>query len=222
MDFATLDTIVRQKRLSARDIIAVCIATTGRASNPMKEALYQLSLDQDTPTATHALHIFTHFDSYDLQWLYDRHDELISRAMAETNPGKLRMLLTLLLRQPFYAEQLRTDFIDFCTTLVTSTALPYALRALGMKLACKQMTLFPELTGELDSIMQLLEQEPLSPGLLSAKRQVQAKIKSARKKHESRARKSHIGQQDKADMGCGPYPLGDKGQDDTTKTQAHR
>ncbi len=211
MDFATLDTIVRQKRLSTRDIIAVCIATTGRANNPMKEALYQLSLDQDAPTATHALRIFTHFDSNDLQWLHDRHNELIGRALTETHPGKLRMLLTLLLRQPFYAEQLHTDFIDFCTTLVTGTTQPYALRALGMKLACKQMTLFPELTNELDSIMQLLEQEPLSPGLLSAKRQVQAKIKTACKKHESRARKSHTGQPGKAALGCGPCPSGGKG-----------
>lgn len=51
-----------------------------------------------------------------------------------------------------------------------------------MKLACKQMTRFPELTDELDSIMQMIDVELLSPGLRSTRRQVLADIKRARKK----------------------------------------
>ncbi len=187
MEKAELREIVAQRRLSTHDIIAVCIATTGRKGNDAKEELYRLTLDADAQTAFNALRIFTHFDSYDLRWFGDKHQELIGRALAETNQGKLRMLLTLLLRLPFYADQLDTAFLDLCVRLFTNTSLPYATRALCMKLAGKQMTPFPELTDELDITIQLLDQEELSPGLLSAKRQVEEMIRKARRRHKKAA-----------------------------------
>ena len=95
----------------------------------------------------------------------------------------------MLLRQPFYPELIRTDFIDFCLSKFTNPALPYAIRALCMKLACKQMTAIPELTDELESNVQLLDQEQLSPSLLSAKRQVETKIENARKKQAAKLKK---------------------------------
>lgn len=46
-----------------------------------------------------------------------------------------------------------------------------------MKLAYEQMKYYPELLTELKAAIDMLEQEPLSPGLISAKKQVMKKIK---------------------------------------------
>ena len=45
-----------------------------------------------------------------------------------------------------------------------------------MKLAYEQMKYYPELLTELKVALDMLEQEALSPGLLSAKRQIMKKI----------------------------------------------
>jgi len=46
-----------------------------------------------------------------------------------------------------------------------------------MKLAYEQMKYYPELLVELKAALDMLEQEVLSPGLASAKRQVMRKLK---------------------------------------------
>jgi len=86
-------------------------------------------------------------------------------------------MLNLLLRQPFDEASLRSDFIDFCIGMITACAQPYAIRALCMKLTYEQMKNYPELLQELKMALDMLEQEVLSPGLASAKRQVMQKIK---------------------------------------------
>ena len=74
---------------------------------------------------------------------------------------------------------MRSDFIDYCVAKITACAYPYAIRALCMKLAYEQMKYYPELLAELKAALDMLEQEALSPGLASAKRQVMKKIKKA-------------------------------------------
>ena len=85
-------------------------------------------------------------------------------------------MLQLLLRQPFEEESLRSDFIDFCIAKITACSQPYAIRSYCMKLAYEQMKYYPELLTELKVALDMLEQEALSPGLLSAKRQIMKKI----------------------------------------------
>ena len=46
-----------------------------------------------------------------------------------------------------------------------------------MKLTYEQMKYYPELLEELRMALDMLEQEVLTPGLLSAKRQIMKKIK---------------------------------------------
>ena len=43
-------------------------------------------------------------------------------------PYKRRLMLHLLLRQPFEEESLRSDFIDFCIAKITACSQPYAIR----------------------------------------------------------------------------------------------
>ena len=88
-------------RLSLRDVKEICLLAQGESNNAVKDELYRLSLDADHRVAVNALWVFTHFTKEENSWLYAKHDELIDRAMSETDVTKRRLLMTLLLCQPF-------------------------------------------------------------------------------------------------------------------------
>ena len=159
-------------RLSQSDIHELCALTQGGRNNSLKEQLYQLTLDADRRVATNALWVFTHFSAVDNEWLYAKHDQLIDRCLNEKDATKLRLMLNLLLRQPYTEEDIRTDFIDFCLTRLADPKSPYAVRAQCIKLAYEQMRYWPELLNELRQTLEMISCEPLSPGLRSAWRQV--------------------------------------------------
>lgn len=163
------------KKLCMDDIYEICILCHGNSRK--KAELYQLIFDEDERVATNALWVFTHFDMQNNEWLYAKHDDLIDRVLVEKNETKRRLILQLLLRQPFEEKSLRSDFIDFCIAKITACSQPYAIRCYCMKLAYEQMKYYPELPTELKAAIDMLEQEPLSPGLTSAKKQVTKKIK---------------------------------------------
>ena len=163
------------KKLCMDDIYEICILCHGNSRK--KAELYQLIFDEDERVATNALWVFTHFDMQNNEWLYAKHDDLIDRVLVEKNETKRRLTLQLLLRQPFEEKSLRSDFIDFCIAKITACSQPYAIRCYCMKLAYEQMKYYPELLTELKAAIDMLEQEPLSPGLTSAKKQVMKKIK---------------------------------------------
>ena len=163
-------------RLSQSDIHELCALTQGGRNNSLKEQLYQLTLDADRRVATNALWVFTHFALADNEWLYAKHDQLIDRCLNEKDATKLRLMLNLLLRQPFDEEAIRTDFIDFCLTRLADPKSTYAVRAQCIKLAYEQMRYWPELLNELRQTLEMISCEPLSPGLRSAWRQVMKKL----------------------------------------------
>ena len=159
-------------RLSMDGINDICLLVQGEQNHSLKEQLYQLTLDNDRRVATNALWVFTHFSAVDNEWLYAKHDQLIDRCLKEKDTTKLRLMLNLLLRQPYTEEAIRTDFIDFCLTRLADTKSPYAVRAQCIKLAYVQMRYWPELLNELRQTLEMISCEPLSPGLRSAWRQV--------------------------------------------------
>ena len=163
-------------RLSQSEIHELCALTQGEHNDNLKEELYQLTLDADRRVATNALWVFTHFALADNEWLYAKHDQLIDRCLNEKDATKLRLMLNLLLRQPFDEEAIRTDFIDFCLMKLTDPKSPYAIRAQCIKLAYEQMKYWPELLNELRQTLMMINCEPLSPGLRSAWRQVMKRI----------------------------------------------
>lgn len=163
-------------RLSQSEINELCALTQGEQNNHLKEELYQLTLDDDRRVATNALWAFTHFALVDNKWLYAKHDHLIDRCLNEKDDTKLRLMLNLLLRQPYAEEAIRTDFIDFCLTRLADPKSPYAVRAQCIKLAYEQMKYWPELLNELRQTLEMISCEPLSPGLRSALRQVMKKL----------------------------------------------
>ncbi|WP_308395678.1 hypothetical protein [Prevotella sp.] len=163
-------------RLSQDELHELCALTQGEQNNHLKEELYQLTLDNDRRVATNALWVFTHFALADNAWLYAKHDQLIDRCLNEKDATKLRLMLNLLLRQPYTEEDIRTDFIDYCLMRLTDPKSPYAVRAQCIKLAYEQMRYWPELLNELRQTLEMISCEPLSPGLRSAWRQVMKKL----------------------------------------------
>ena len=162
-------------RLSQSEIMQLCALTQGEHNDNLKEELYQLTLDANRRVAVNALWTFTHFAADDNVWLFAKHDQLIDRCLNEKDTTKLRLILTLLLRQPFDEEAIRTDFIDFCLARITDTRAPYAIRAQCIKLAYEQMRYWPELLDELRQTLEMISCEPLSSGLRSAWKQVMKK-----------------------------------------------
>lgn len=163
-------------RLSQDELHELCALTQGEQNNHLKEELYQLTLDNDRRVAINALWTFTHFALADNEWLYAKHDQLIDRCLNEQDTTKLRLMLNLLLRQPYTEEDIRTDFIDYCLMRLTDPKSPYAVRAQCIKLAYEQMKYWPELLNELRQTLNMISCEPLSPGLRSAWRQVMKKL----------------------------------------------
>ena len=164
------------QRLSQDDIHEICFLTQGPDNDSLKEGLYTLISDEDVRVSYNALWVLTHFDLANNEWLYAKHDELIDKAIAEKHEGKKRLLLTLLLRQPFECDTLSTDFIDFCFATILSSHESYANRALCMKLAYEQCRFFPELLSELSNCLEIISAESLSSGLKTARRNVMKKI----------------------------------------------
>ena len=163
-------------RLSMDEINDICLLVQGEQNHSLKELLYQLTFDDDRRVATNALWVFTHFAAVDNEWLYAKHDQLIDRCLNEKDATKLRLMLNLLLRQPYTEEDIRTDFIDYCLMQLTDPKSPYAVRAQCIKLAYEQMRYWPELLNELRQTLNIISCEPLSPGLRSAWRQVMKKL----------------------------------------------
>ncbi len=166
------------QRLQKNDIYEMCLLTQGHENDKNKEKLYSLIGDKDDRIAYNALWIFCHFNIFDNDWLYQKHDDLIDRVMIETHVGKKRMMLSLLNRQPFCKESLRADFIDFCIGKIPSQAEPYAVRALCMKLAYEQCKFYPELLTELRECLDMITQEPLSSALVSTRKNILKRIKN--------------------------------------------
>ena len=163
-------------KIGLNGICEICSMTQGKGNDHRKEKLYQLTFDEDDRVAFNALHALSHFDLANNEWLYSKHENLIDRVMKEQHVGKCRLMLNLLLRQPFEKDSLRSDFIDFCIAKITACTQPYAIRAYCIKLAYEQMKYYPELLEELKIALDMLEQEDLSPGLLSGKKNVMKKI----------------------------------------------
>lgn len=169
-----------RKKLSGRlqmdDLHEICALTQGDENNCRKESLYQLVFDQDTRVSYNALWTFTQFDLANNEWLYNKHDDLIDTVMREGHEGKKRLMLTLLLRQPFDKDRIRTDFLDFCFAGILSASEAYAIRALCMKLAYEQCRYYPDLLEELRACLDKIGEEPLSSGLQTARKNVMKAI----------------------------------------------
>ncbi len=146
------------------------IAGIAQGSDAAKQVLYKLMFDTDNRVANNVAWIFCNVDNQCGKWLYPKHDELIDEVLKTPDDTKRRLLLVLLLRQPFDKDNLRTDFLDFCLGCIASGKESTSVRTLSIKLAYEQCKYYPDLLRELQSTLELLETDLLSTGVRTVRR----------------------------------------------------
>ena len=138
------------------DIHEITFLTQG--NNKRKQELYNLLFDVYDKIAYQAAWVFTHFSSNENEWLYDKQDELIDEVLVCRHPGKRRLLLAIIFRQPLKNPP-RTDFLDFCLEkMISKKELP-SVRMLCMKLAYEMCRNIPELMQELRVLLDIMESD---------------------------------------------------------------
>lgn len=150
-------------------------------NNDNLNCLWASANSDDRRTSTNALWIMTHLPDGDKDWVRSLRGSMIDRLLAETDTGKKRMLLQLLRDMEYEADDARTDFLDFCLSKINSECEPYAIRCFSIYTAFKICRHYPELLSELESHLEMMSYQALSPGLKSALRQTKAKIKKLKK-----------------------------------------
>ncbi len=152
--------------------------------------LWQLASCPDKRTSMNALWVMTHLSDVDQGWLGNLRDELIDMLLPETEVGKKRLLLELLRKQDYAAKEIRTDFLDYCMSKINSECEPYAVRCFSLYAAYKMCRHYPELLTELQEHLDMLSCQSLSPGLRSAHRQIQTKLRRLDRHRNSREREA--------------------------------
>lgn len=143
--------------------------------------LWNLIRSDDRMTSVNALWVMTHLPASD-EWILSLRNEMIDMLLAETDTGKKRMLLQILREQEYSADDIRTDFLDYCMSKINSECEPYAIRCYCIYAAYKMCRHYPELIAELEGHLDMMRFQTLSPGLKSALRQTKTKIDQIKKK----------------------------------------
>lgn len=166
-----------QKRLSGRihitEIHEVLLYVEG--DDQRKQELYKLIYHEEVVLAYQALWVLTHFNRKENEWLFTKRDELIDGVLREKHPGKRRLFLNVLLKQPL-PNPPRVDFLDFCLERMLSKDELPGVQSLCIKLAYKQCRSIPELLQEYRTMLDLMEPELLVPAIRAARGNVLKKI----------------------------------------------
>lgn len=157
-------------RIGGADVLAL-------AQSADREELFMLLFNEDKRTSDNAAWVMTHLPSSDDAWLTEKQQALINEAMRTTSITMRRLTMTLLLRTEFSADDIRTDFLDFCLDMMMRPDQPNGVRSVAMKLAFLQCCYFPELLAELRQTLDIMEPEFLSPALKTTKRTLLKKIR---------------------------------------------
>lgn len=143
--------------------------------------LWEMAHSADRRASVNALWVLTHLAETDARWFSSIRDSMIDMLLHESDPSHKRMLLQILRKQEYGADDIRTDFLDFCMSKINSECEPYAVRCFSIYAAFRMCRHYPELIDELDAHLDMMTFQPLSPGLKSALRQTKAGIKKLRK-----------------------------------------
>lgn len=139
---------------------------SGDVSN--KEYLWRMACCAERQVAVNALWIMTYLCKTERKWIASLADGMIVMLLVETDQSKKRLLLQILRSLDYGIENIRTDFLDWCLSKINAECEPYAVRAYCIHIAFKMCRYYPELISELESRLEILSFQPLSPGLASA------------------------------------------------------
>ncbi len=162
------------ERINLPDIREIIEWTKEDVNNKVK--LWQLAHSHDRLTSANALWVMTHLRHTEKAWFESLQNDYIDMLMNERDTAKKRMILQILREQEYDAENIRTDFLDYCMKKINSECEPYAIRCFSIYVAFNMCRYFPELIKELDEYLDMMSFQTLSPGLKSALRQTKTKI----------------------------------------------
>ena len=141
------------QRMGKSDVEAICcLAADG---DDVMENLFALIADADDRVRVNALWVLTHFPASANQLFLLRRHMLCEFLLAEENLSARRLLLSLLCRMPFAADDIDTRLLDFSLSLVGDSSQPVGIRSLAMKLSFMQCRHYPELKSELRQLIEL-------------------------------------------------------------------
>ncbi|MDE6331241.1 MAG: hypothetical protein K2L80_01425 [Muribaculaceae bacterium] len=162
------------RRIYMPEIKSVASWASGSRNNI--NALWSLARSECRTTSVNALWAMTHLPVTDVGRIATLRNEMIDMLLAETDTGKKRMLLQLLRNQKYDADDIRSDFLDYCLSKINSECEPYAIRCFSIYAAYSMCVHFPELISELEEHLDLMQYQTLSPGLKCALRHTKEKI----------------------------------------------
>lgn len=157
------------RRIRMEDIFEILRLV--KSDPEFRQQLHRLIWDSDEGVAYQAMWVCTHFDAAENRLLYSRQNELIDELLVCSHPGKRRLLLSLIRRQPLQ-EPLRTDFLDFCLIHMDSPGELPGVRSLCMKLAFELSRQTPELLNELRLTLEMMESAPLPVSVATVRKQL--------------------------------------------------
>lgn len=162
------------RRINKPEINKIVAWASGKPDN--LSLLWWLVCSKERRTGGNALWTLTHLPASDSEWLLSIRDDMIDMLLAETDVARKRMMLQILRGQEYDADDIRTDFLDYCLSKINSECEPYAIRCFSIYAAFRMCRHYPELVAELESHLDMMRLQSLSPGLKSALRQTKTKI----------------------------------------------
>jgi hypothetical protein len=137
-----------------------------------------LAEEEDIRVARNAAWVLTHKSPTEIRTLPQ--DGLIDLSLATPDTSLRRLTLCLVERQGIAAEEVRTDFLDFCLLHMRLPQEPPGVQALCMKLAYSMCSPYPELLHEFQETLNLMQPEQHKPGVKHLINKIKGKSQKGR------------------------------------------
>ena len=161
-----------QGRIHKHDICLLAKETQAPEAKNLQQELLTLLRGTDLKVAENAAWVYSHYKKANRQCLRPYRTELATMAMYTPSSTLCRLLLTILRDLPFTANEIPTDFLDFCLSTFPDEKQPTAIRVQCLYLSLELCRHYPELLKELEQSIHWLSATSLSPGLCHAQKQV--------------------------------------------------
>lgn len=171
---------ILSRKINMPEIKTVVAWASGNSGNLLR--LWNFACSDERRTSVNALWTITHLPETDSNWILSLRDDMIDMLLVEGDSGKKRLILQILRELEYDKENIRTDFLDYCMSKINSECESYAVRCFSLYTAFKMCRHYPELIAELENHLDMMSFQSLSPGLKSALRQTESKIKKIKKR----------------------------------------
>ena len=162
-----LSTRIDNRCLKALDEKASC-------SEQMRQQLFMLISDHDTRVASNALWIWSHAANREYEWLRPRLGLLSQTAIGNSHESVRRLALSCILTvgmrcgRECLEEECGTELLDFCLEHITMKGELPGTKSLCLKIAHAISRPYPELMREFNLTIELLKEQPMTPAIRSA------------------------------------------------------